>query len=241
MFLSIKRLFLDKYGVNMVVDLTQTAEGRGSRRAKQYLSIAEGLDKLCSVAKYYDELYEGDKDKDALTDVIVPVIDCIDIEILKALKERSKYKVGRNILENTPQKELEAQGIDTVGWNLDYSKVVEYICEEGDISPDQYDGFIAAEHRLEELLYKRRIIEKTVISVKAPKRKPIERPKRKEEKIAEVMEIAKKSGMNPEVIRDVYQFIIEKNEHIQRVYGKMIGYDGDNDCDMGIGVSEQKG
>lgn len=159
--------------------------------------------------------------------------------ILKALRERSMYPVCRSYFENVPQRALESQGIDTVWWDPVYSKIVEKICEEGEIGTDirhlaeeLEDGtdleaiyhdrrdMVQAESRLEELVYERIMIGRKVIEYKSPRGLAITRKDREEEVIKNVREGALDYSLDPDVVEDIFRFLMQKNKDVQEVLEK---------------------
>lgn len=141
-------------------------------------------------------------------------IDKLNDLILVALKERSKFPVCRDYFENTPQKELESKGIDTIWWSPFYSKIVEKVCSEG----DYVEGVVEAESKLEELIRERVHIGNKVAEYKSQRGGVMLRKGREAQIIAYVRDYASKNEMDPEAIEEVFRMLIEKNKHIQKLY-----------------------
>jgi hypothetical protein len=115
-------------------------------------------------------------------------------------REGEKVYVVRLSL-GVPQKELEAKGIRRILWGHVYSQIVEKICSEGEV--DDLDEVVAAELRLEEIVYKR-ISEKSY---------PIEKEKQFDRE--HIREYAEANGMDPDKVEEVFDFLAAKNQHIQ--------------------------
>jgi chorismate mutase len=157
---------------------------------------------------------------------VVMRINRLNELILDALKERSQYPVCRGYFdlslrrdEANPQRELESRGIDTIGWNLTYSKVVELVCPEGEV--EDVNGVVAAERRLEELVFER---------IHISKKFPI--PRDKQAYIEDIRAYAEGHGMDPDAVARVFNFLIARNEYVQEL-GKPIKSSGSKTMTVG--------
>lgn len=140
-------------------------------------------------------------------------IDELNILILEALKERSKYPICKEFFENTPQKELIAKGVDPIQWGPLYSRIIGKICQEGEF----IEGVTEAEGKLEKLIHERIFIGKNIVKYKAPRGLPITRKDREERIIEHVREYSSQKGMNPDAIEYIFRELIERNKHIQNL------------------------
>ncbi len=112
---------------------------------------------------------------------------------------------------------LESYSIDTVWWNPVYSKIVEKICQEGDLTAENVDDTIDTESQLERFVYERIMIGKKVAEYK-PKGMNRKRKQREEYIIQKVRAGALAEGLNPKAVEEIFRFLMAKNKHIQRLY-----------------------
>ena len=131
--------------------------------------------------------------------------------ILEAMAERAEFPIARDYFENTPQRERELKGLDTIWWHPVYSTILEKICKEGDF----VEGVIEAESKLEELVYERIMIGRNVIKYKAPRGLNITRKQREEEILAEVRGKAPKYNLDPDNVEWIFRFIMDRNKEVQ--------------------------
>ena len=168
--------------------------------AKFYKNVSARIDSLNSFDETIDRINE------------------LNIQLLNSLKERSKFPVCRDYFKNTPQRELESQGIDTIQLDKLYFKVTEKICPEG----EYIEGVIEAESKLEELIFERINIGKKVIEYKEPRGIPIDRWQREKQILSYMAECALNKDMNPSDVRSIFQFLMNKNKDYQRQLRKSI-------------------
>jgi hypothetical protein len=98
-----------------------------------------------------------------------------------------------------PQKEREARGIDTVGWNLTYSQIVGEICSEGEV--ESVDDVVKAEVDLEKAV-RARVYDKSI-----PYDNQFDRN--------DVRDYALADGMDPNKVERIFDFLAERNRHVQ--------------------------
>ena len=141
-------------------------------------------------------------------------------KIVKFLAHRNEFPVCRMIFEDPEvfsQWELRERGIDSVGWNLNYSPIVGKICEEGELFDGERDAVIESESYLEALLYERVYVARKVIEYKAPRGKDITVQSVEDKIIKKVREEAENYCLNPDAVQEIFEFLMKKNKHVQRL------------------------
>lgn len=188
------------------------------QRLQNHKSYKRILNKY-SMASFHRRVDDRIKSLKSFREGTIKRINKLNVLILEALKKRSRFPVCRAFFEQTPQRELEELGINTVSWGPLYSKIAERVCEEG----DYVEGVEEAEAELEELVHERIYIGEKVIGYKAPRGFAITRKPREEEIINQVRNYASANEMNPDSIEGIFRLLIDKNKHVQSLLKKQAG------------------
>ena len=155
-------------------------------------------------------------------------INQLNILILESFAVRSRYPISRNYFENTSQKDLESKGINTIGWNPQFSPILEKICEEGEVKGEYaMDRLTRAEARLERFVYERIVIGENAAKYKAPRGMPTTRKQREDQIIHDMRSLAGGYGLEPAAVEKIFRFLIDKNKDVQERYKECNPIDGD--------------
>jgi len=143
-------------------------------------------------------------------------IDELDVLLLEALAERSKYSLGREYFnKRSRMEELWEKGVNSYGWEDIHAPLIEKICEEGEVDESRIEEVIKAESKLQELVLERIRIGKHVARYKGPRNLPTEVKEREKIIYNKVRGMAKEYGLNPNAVEDFFRKVIKKNKEYQ--------------------------